>query len=275
MKNELAVPATELLEQECWSLLREASVGRLAVWHGGGPDIFPINYTTDHGTVIFRTGSGTKLEAALIWLPGSPGSRRNQTGNRRGLECRNPGQGRAADKDRRGSQHILAAVVSLAGRQERQLCTGSPRFNLGTPLQGRSPQHVVDPECGQQTLSRRITISSPVSASYQDSDGMTGRKNSPRSTGAAREVPAPDRFLPVRHPGLHTGVKVTLTGLHEFTITGDQDAKEPELSRSSSTRVSPRDPLATACNGPHSSVLALFSTGARTTRRRSPCRSPQ
>jgi len=69
MENKPAEPTTELLEKECWSLLREASVGRLAVWHGDGSDIFPVNYTTDHGTVIFRTGSGTKLEAALGEFP--------------------------------------------------------------------------------------------------------------------------------------------------------------------------------------------------------------
>lgn len=61
---------TELLAaSECWNLLREVSVGRLAVWVKDGPDIFPINYTVDHGTVVFRTGQGTKLEAALSDLP--------------------------------------------------------------------------------------------------------------------------------------------------------------------------------------------------------------
>ncbi|WP_115787989.1 pyridoxamine 5'-phosphate oxidase family protein [Arthrobacter silvisoli] len=58
--------ATEVLDpQECWELLRGVSVGRLAVWLGDRPDIFPINYAVDHGSVVFRTGAGTKLEAAL------------------------------------------------------------------------------------------------------------------------------------------------------------------------------------------------------------------
>ncbi|MGO4383004.1 pyridoxamine 5'-phosphate oxidase family protein [Specibacter sp. RAF43] len=48
---------------ECWALLRGVSVGRLAVWVTDHPDIFPINYTVDHGTVVFRTGTGTKLAA--------------------------------------------------------------------------------------------------------------------------------------------------------------------------------------------------------------------
>jgi hypothetical protein len=30
----------------------------------GQPDIFPINYTVDGGTLVFRTGAGTKLAAA-------------------------------------------------------------------------------------------------------------------------------------------------------------------------------------------------------------------
>ena len=70
MENKPAVPPTELLEShECWALLRQVSVARLAVWLEDGPDIFPVNYTTDHGTVVFRTGAGTKLQAALADFP--------------------------------------------------------------------------------------------------------------------------------------------------------------------------------------------------------------
>jgi uncharacterized protein len=57
--------ATESLSSsECWAQLRRAVVGRLAVVIGGRPDIFPVNYVVDHGTVVFRTGAGTKLAAA-------------------------------------------------------------------------------------------------------------------------------------------------------------------------------------------------------------------
>ncbi len=31
---------------------------------GGSPDIFPVNFVVDHGTVVFRTAAGTKLAAA-------------------------------------------------------------------------------------------------------------------------------------------------------------------------------------------------------------------
>jgi uncharacterized protein len=55
----------ELSESACWALLRTTTVGRLAVWVDDHPDIFPLNYTVDHGTLVFRTGEGTKLGGAL------------------------------------------------------------------------------------------------------------------------------------------------------------------------------------------------------------------
>jgi len=55
----------ELPESACWALLRTTSVGRLAVWVDDHPDIFPLNYTVDHGTLVFRTGEGTKLGGSL------------------------------------------------------------------------------------------------------------------------------------------------------------------------------------------------------------------
>jgi nitroimidazol reductase NimA-like FMN-containing flavoprotein (pyridoxamine 5'-phosphate oxidase superfamily) len=49
---------------ESWQLLREAVVGRLAVISEGAPDIFPVNFAVDHGSVVIRTAGGTKHEAA-------------------------------------------------------------------------------------------------------------------------------------------------------------------------------------------------------------------
>lgn len=51
---------------ECWRLLREQEVGRLAVSVEHHPDIFPINYAVDGETIVFRTAEGTKLAAAFI-----------------------------------------------------------------------------------------------------------------------------------------------------------------------------------------------------------------
>lgn len=57
----------EVLEAaECWKLLAEAQVGRLAVAILDHPDIFPINHVVDDHTIVFRTAEGTKLAAAVL-----------------------------------------------------------------------------------------------------------------------------------------------------------------------------------------------------------------
>ena len=61
--------AKELAVNECWALLRTESVGRLAVWVDDHADIFPLNYAVDHGTIVFRSGRGTKASAALSDAP--------------------------------------------------------------------------------------------------------------------------------------------------------------------------------------------------------------
>jgi nitroimidazol reductase NimA-like FMN-containing flavoprotein (pyridoxamine 5'-phosphate oxidase superfamily) len=55
---------TVLQEHACWTLLRSAEVARLAVVVDAQPDIFPINFVVDHGSVVFRTAGGSKLSAA-------------------------------------------------------------------------------------------------------------------------------------------------------------------------------------------------------------------
>lgn len=54
----------ELGVSTCLRLLSSAHVGRLAVNDPAGPVVFPVNYTVDGGTVLFRTTMGTKLAAA-------------------------------------------------------------------------------------------------------------------------------------------------------------------------------------------------------------------
>lgn len=61
-------------DEECWDLLADEEVGRLAVSIGNHPDIFPINYVVDAGddatsrprSIVFRTAAGTKLAAAVL-----------------------------------------------------------------------------------------------------------------------------------------------------------------------------------------------------------------
>ena len=53
-------------EDECWALLEEDEVGRLAVSVNGRPDIFPVNYVVDERSVVLRTAPGLKLAAAVL-----------------------------------------------------------------------------------------------------------------------------------------------------------------------------------------------------------------
>ena len=57
---------TILTPDRCWSLLRSCEVGRLAVLIANWPDVFPVNFVVDGGTVVFRTAEGTKLAASVL-----------------------------------------------------------------------------------------------------------------------------------------------------------------------------------------------------------------
>jgi nitroimidazol reductase NimA-like FMN-containing flavoprotein (pyridoxamine 5'-phosphate oxidase superfamily) len=55
---------TALTPAQCWELLRQTDLGRLAMVVGASPDVFPVNVVVDDGSVVFRTAAGTKLDAA-------------------------------------------------------------------------------------------------------------------------------------------------------------------------------------------------------------------
>jgi len=56
----------EILDQaECFSLLSKVTLGRVAVTIGALPAIFPVNFCMVAGQVVFCSGEGTKLTAAL------------------------------------------------------------------------------------------------------------------------------------------------------------------------------------------------------------------
>ena len=54
----------ELTRAECFELLASAPLGRVAVTDDRGPVVFPVNFVLDRHTVVFRTETGTKLDAA-------------------------------------------------------------------------------------------------------------------------------------------------------------------------------------------------------------------
>ena len=54
-----------LSPEQCDDLIRRHTLGRVAVTVAALPAIFPVNYAVRDGQIIFRTGEGTKLQAAV------------------------------------------------------------------------------------------------------------------------------------------------------------------------------------------------------------------
>lgn len=55
----------EILDRaECLALLRQATIGRVGVSIGALPSVLPVNFRLVDETVVFRTGAGSKLDAA-------------------------------------------------------------------------------------------------------------------------------------------------------------------------------------------------------------------
>ncbi|MGH9277116.1 MAG: pyridoxamine 5'-phosphate oxidase family protein [Acidimicrobiales bacterium] len=54
-----------LSAEECFALLETAPVGRVAFCTHAVPLVFPVNFVVVDGEVVFRTGTGSKLGAAV------------------------------------------------------------------------------------------------------------------------------------------------------------------------------------------------------------------
>jgi nitroimidazol reductase NimA-like FMN-containing flavoprotein (pyridoxamine 5'-phosphate oxidase superfamily) len=50
---------------ECWQLVGQQEIGRVAVLVDGVPEIYPVNHVVSDGAVIFRTDRGSKLRGLL------------------------------------------------------------------------------------------------------------------------------------------------------------------------------------------------------------------
>ena len=54
-----------LPSDECQRLLATRRLGRIGLSVAGRPVILPVNYVFDRGTIVFRTGEGTKFDTAV------------------------------------------------------------------------------------------------------------------------------------------------------------------------------------------------------------------
>lgn len=58
------LPIENLSFDDCWELLADDTLGRLAVVVDSHPEIFPVNYVVHRRSIVFRTAGGTKLWGA-------------------------------------------------------------------------------------------------------------------------------------------------------------------------------------------------------------------
>lgn len=59
-------PISVLDDKEALKLLSSVALGRLVTSFGGQLEIFPVNFVTQNGTVLFRTAEGTKLFTTVM-----------------------------------------------------------------------------------------------------------------------------------------------------------------------------------------------------------------
>ncbi len=59
-------PVTVLGHEEAWDLLSSVSLGRLVTSVSDQLEIFPVNFATQNGTLLFRTAEGTKLFSTVM-----------------------------------------------------------------------------------------------------------------------------------------------------------------------------------------------------------------
>jgi hypothetical protein len=129
-----------LSESECWAHLRSCEVGRLAVAVGGRPEIFPVNYVVDHGTVVFRTAEGTKLAALTV----SPSVAFEVDGRV------------AGDTDEAWSVVVKGRTEELRRLDELVAADGLPLFPWHAAPKGRIVRVVPD-----EVTGRRFPVSRP------------------------------------------------------------------------------------------------------------------
>lgn len=142
MTNSNVVPQPEILDsQQCWSLLRQTSIGRLAFTVEGRPDVLPVNYKVDQETIFFQTGDGTKFSA----LEGHAYV--------------------ALEADAVSAEFGTAWSVVVKGRAMLASSTNTSLDTIGRalfPWQGVKKQHLIQivPET---VTGRRYTLTAPMS----------------------------------------------------------------------------------------------------------------
>jgi hypothetical protein len=153
MTSKDIIPEAEILDpQECWRLLGEASVGRLAVIVDDHPDVFPVTYKVDNESLVFRTGTGTKQQALDAGTPV------------------------ALEADRVSAEFGMAWSVVVKGRAERATSTDQVTDGVRRalfPWQGIGKDYLVR-IVPDSVTGRRFTLTPSTWATSLDDETRAG-----------------------------------------------------------------------------------------------------
>jgi len=145
--------STHLTTAECWTLLENAQVGRLAViGEDGAPDIFPVNFVSHEGAVYIRSAPDAKVvrlvarPAAAFEVDGhdalgwwSVVLRGTATRIKDPVEIEQSGVSRLVTASPRYKQHVLKLTpTTVAGRRfadpEQAADSAPPAGSSSTPV---------------------------------------------------------------------------------------------------------------------------------------------
>lgn len=62
-------PVSVMTEDECWEMLRNQPIGRVAMTIGDEVEVFPVNYEIRENSLYIRTAEGTKLFGIALGRP--------------------------------------------------------------------------------------------------------------------------------------------------------------------------------------------------------------
>jgi nitroimidazol reductase NimA-like FMN-containing flavoprotein (pyridoxamine 5'-phosphate oxidase superfamily) len=122
----------------CFSLLSTTSLGRVAVTIGALPAIFPVNFCVVGGQVVFRSGEGTKLTAALSGTIVAFEADRSDPVSGEAWSVQIVGGSEVVEPEADSAAAALAALRSLAPVPRRYLVKITPERVSGRRLSPRS-----------------------------------------------------------------------------------------------------------------------------------------
>ena len=112
-------PVKVLGHEEAWDLMSSVSLGRLVTSVSNQLEIFPVNFVTQNGTLLFRTAEGTKLFSTVM--------NDRYTSSRVTMMTREVAL--RADYARRGERPAVPVRPRAATRQYPRLKFAQPRIH--------------------------------------------------------------------------------------------------------------------------------------------------